>query len=134
MCECPTNCFQEPLGSLVSPGKRQNADTRVFVLKTADGSPFHAFINNKDCGLVCPSSLEWKIFLTIAALHCASFVQSQKNQGTMKTLDMVQNCCIDLSSFCHLCGFESTNDCITVDLSCFCAIQCIADVDLGICQ
>ncbi|MFL6557419.1 MAG: CotY/CotZ family spore coat protein, partial [Bacillus sp. (in: firmicutes)] len=25
-------------------------------------------------------------------------------------------------------------DCITVDLSCFCAVQCIADVNLGICN
>ncbi|HBT71011.1 MAG TPA: spore coat protein CotZ, partial [Lysinibacillus sp.] len=27
-----------------------------------------------------------------------------------------------------------TDSCITVDLSCFCAVQCIADVDLGICD
>ena len=48
-CECPSNCFLEPLGSLVSPATRQNADTRVFVLKTADGSPFHAFFKSVDC-------------------------------------------------------------------------------------
>jgi hypothetical protein len=133
VCECPTNCFQEPLGSLVSPGKRQNADTRVFVLKTADGSPFHAFINSKDCACV-------SIFFRVEEIfdNCCATLRVirpiAKEAGTMKTLDMVQNCCIDLSSFCHLCGFESTNDCITVDLSCFCAIQCIADVDLGICE
>lgn len=52
VCECPTNCFLEPLGTLVSPSKRQNADTRVFVLKTADGSPFHAFFRGSDCSCV----------------------------------------------------------------------------------
>lgn len=133
VCECPTNCFQEPLGSLVAPSKRQNADTRVFILKTADGSPFHAFINSKDCACV-------SIFFRVEEIfdNCCATLRvirpMTKEAGTVKTLNMVENCCIDLSSFCDLCAFESTNDCITVDLSCFCAIQCIADVDLGICE
>ncbi|WP_394235378.1 CotY/CotZ family spore coat protein [Niallia oryzisoli] len=133
VCECPTNCFQEPLGALVSPARRSNADTRVFVLKTADGSPFHAFFKAKDCACV-------SIFFRVEEVfdNCCATLRVikpiKRENGQMTTLDMVKNCCIDLGSFCDLCGFESTNDCITVDLNCFCAVQCIADVDLGICE
>jgi hypothetical protein len=133
-CECPSNCFLEPLGSLVSPATRQNADTRVFVLKTADGSPFHAFFKSVDC-VGCVS-----IFFRVEDIfdNCCATLRVlrpiEKNGTTLSTLNMVKNCCIDLSTFCHLAGFEATNDCITVDLNCFCAIQCIADVDLDICD
>ena len=81
--------------------------------------------------LVCPSSLEWKKFLTIAVLHCASFVQSRKkrnNENSRYGQKLLHRLIIVL----WFMWFESTNDCITVDLSCFCAIQCIADVDLQI--
>ncbi|MCL6572781.1 MAG: spore coat protein CotZ, partial [Bacillus sp. (in: Bacteria)] len=44
--EC-SSCFTEPLGTLVSPARREPVDTRVFVLSTADGSPFHAFFSNE---------------------------------------------------------------------------------------
>ena len=43
-------------------------------------------------------------------------------------------CCINLERVCQVERFRASNDCITVDLNCFCAIQCIADVDLGICN
>lgn len=132
-CECPKNCFLEPLGSLVSPTTKPNADTRVFVLKTADGSPFHAFFKSPDCSCVSIFFRVEEIFDNCCAtLRVLRPIETTGNQ--MQTLDMVKNCCIDLSSFCNLDGFESTNDCITVDLNCFCAIQCIADVHLGVCE
>ena len=133
-CECPSNCFLEPLGSLVSPATRQNADTRVFVLKTADGSPFHAFFKSVDC-VGCVS-----IFFRVEDIfdNCCATLRVlrpiKKDGTTVATLNMVKNCCIDLSTFCDLAGFEATNDCISVDLNCFCAVQCIADVDLDICD
>jgi len=132
-CECPKNCFLEPLGSLVSPTtNRPPADTRVFVLKTADGSPFHAFFKSPDCSCV-------SIFFRVEDVFdncCATLrVLRPIKKGTNdETLDLVKNCCIDLSDFCDLGGFQATDDCITVDLSCFCAIQCITDVYLGICE
>ena len=48
-CRVSKDCFLEPLGSLVSPAQiEEPADTRVFVLRTADGSPFHAFLVSDD--------------------------------------------------------------------------------------
>lgn len=130
VCDCPTNCFQEPLGSLVNPGKRQRADTRVFVLKTADGSPFHAFFREDDCACV-------SIFFRVEDIFdncCATLrvIKPVKRNG--ETVNLVDDCCVDLGKVCEVQGFEATNDCVTVDLSCFCAIQCVADVDLDICQ
>lgn len=130
VCECPTNCFQEPLGSLIKPGKRQRADTRVFVLKTADGSPFHAFFREDDCACV-------SIFFRVEEIFdncCATLrvIKPVKHGG--EAVDLTDDCCIDLGKVCHVDGFEATNDCVTVDLSCFCAIQCVADVDLDICE
>jgi spore coat protein Z len=133
-CECPKNCFLEPLGSLVSPSHHKpHADTRVFVLKTADGSPFHAFFKSHDCSCV-------SIFFRVEEIfdNCCATLRVlrpiNKEGGKKNTLDMVKGCCIDLQSFCELDGFESTDDCITVDLNCFCAVQCIADVYLGVCE
>jgi len=39
-----------------------------------------------------------------------------------------------MKKICKVDDWNSTESCITVDLSCFCAVQCIADVDLGICD
>ncbi len=52
--EC-NSCFLEPLGSIGSKPhkKHHHADTRVFVLKTADGSPFHAFFRSEDQLCMC---------------------------------------------------------------------------------
>ncbi|MFE8700413.1 CotY/CotZ family spore coat protein [Cytobacillus sp. FJAT-54145] len=130
ICECPTNCFQEPLGALVAPARTQRADTRVFVLKTKDGSPFHAFFRGDDCACV-------SIFFRVEEIFdncCATLrvIRPVKNGG--ETVDLTEDSGIDLSAVCKVDGFAATNDCITVDLTCFCAIQCIADVDLGICE
>jgi len=134
VCECPTNCFQEPLGALVSPAKAQRADTRVFVLKTADGSPFHAFFRGRDCSCV-------SIFFRVEDIfdNCCATLRVLRpittGGGTVDlTGDYKDKCCIDLNAVCEVEGFVATNDCITVDLTCFCAIQCIADVDLNICD
>ncbi|WP_428911401.1 CotY/CotZ family spore coat protein [Niallia sp. Krafla_26] len=130
-CECPKNCFLEPLGSLVSPATNHPpADTRVFVLKTADGSPFHAFFKSSDCNCV-------SIFFRVEDIFdncCATLRVLRPMKNKHDSLDLVKNCCVDLAAFCDLKGFQATDDCITVDLSCFCAIQCITDCYLGICE
>lgn len=130
VCECPTNCFQEPLGSLVSPAKKSKADTRVFILKNADGNPFHAFFREDDCH--CTS-----IFFRVEDIFdncCATLRVLRPVKHGGDTVNLVKNCCIDLNSVCEVQGFEATSDCITVDLSNFTAVQCIADVYLGICN
>lgn len=137
-CECPKNCFLEPLGSLVSPtSNRRAADTRVFVLKTADGSPFHAFFKSDDCSCVSIFFRVEDIFdnccATLRVLRPLKNCTSGPNPQC-ETLDLVKGTSIDLAAVCKLEGFQKTDDCITVDLSCFCAVQCITDCDLDICE
>ncbi|WP_080847115.1 CotY/CotZ family spore coat protein [Cytobacillus gottheilii] len=140
-CECPSNCFLEPLGA-ISPSnhkKRKSPDTRVFVLKTADGSPFHAFFTNRsDCACVSIFFRVEDVFdnccAVLRVLEPVSECEGQGGRPNFETVDIVDDCCIDLKKVCKVDGFRSTDDCITVDLSCFCAVQCIADVDLDVCE
>ncbi|MFO1445572.1 spore coat protein CotZ [Bacillus sp. Bva_UNVM-123] len=155
VCECPSNCFLEPLGS-ISPStiRRQRPDTRVFVLKTADGTPFHAFItanaNTHGHGSGKNNSCV-SIFFRVEEVfdNCCAVLrvlepikfdgkgqqdnQMQNQMQHAKPVSLVKDCCIDLNAVCDVDFFRSTNDCVTVDLKCFCAVQCIADVDLNIC-
>ena len=41
---------------------------------------------------------------------------------------------IDLRKLCKVRNFRLTGSCITVDLNCFCAIECVADVFLNVCD
>lgn len=133
--EC-TSCFNEPLGSLVSPTRRDPVDTRVFVLSTADGSPFHAFFSGE--GNACVS-----IFFRVEDVFdncCATLrvlVPGRREGGNFVPVNLVSSgdrCCVDLTRVCQVERFRASNDCVTVDLKCFCAVQCIADVNLGICD
>lgn len=132
--DCPS-CFMEPLGTLVSPTRRDQPDTRVFVLKTADGSPFHAFFNGENNACV-------SIYFRVEDVFdncCATLrvlIPGRRDGGNFVPVNLVgaDKCCIDLSRVCQVDRFRASNDCITVDLKCFCAIQCIADVDLGLCD
>jgi hypothetical protein len=132
--EC-NSCFLEPLGAIGDkPKKHQHkADTRVFVLKTADGSPFHAFFrSDHDCPCVSIFFRVEDIFENCCAVLRVLRPIKKTGPTTEETLDIVDDCCIDLSKICKLDDFEATEDCVTVDLSCFCAIQCIDDVFLGL--
>ncbi|WHY87785.1 CotY/CotZ family spore coat protein [Neobacillus novalis] len=135
--EC-SSCFTEPLGSLASPEK-ERVDTRVFVLSTEDGSPFHAFFTHEHhAHNACVS-----IFFRVEDVFdncCATLrvlVPGQRKDGHFIPVNLVSGgdkCCIDLSKVCQVDRFRASHDCITVDLKCFCAVQCIADVHLGICE
>ncbi|WP_419888693.1 CotY/CotZ family spore coat protein [Neobacillus niacini] len=133
--DCPS-CFLEPLGTLVSPARRDRADTRVFVLKNADGSPFHAFFSGENNACV-------SIFFRVEDVFdncCATLrvlIPGRSDNGGFVPVNLVaggDRCCINLERVCQVNRFRASNDCITVDLNCFCAIQCIADVDLGLCD
>ncbi|MCD4838974.1 spore coat protein CotZ [Neobacillus sedimentimangrovi] len=150
-CRPCTSCFNEPLGSLAPT--LDKVDTRVFVLKTKDGTPFHAFFTAEDPADGCVS-----IFFRVEEVFdncCATLRvlipgvmstggQSSHgghgkhhkggNQFEPVPLFNSDTCCIDLNAVCQVNAFMPTNDCVTVDLSCFCAIQCIADVFLDICD
>jgi spore coat protein Z len=137
-CDCSSNCFMEPLGA-ISPQHhhhyKKKADTRVITLKNADGSPFHAFFKgHKHCVSIyfrvedvfdnCCATLR-----VLIPLKC-------NEEGKMVPANLVGDaaCCIDMEKVCEVEGFAASSDCVTVDLHCFCAIQCIEDVDLDLCR
>jgi len=132
-CECPTNCFLEPLGGLVSPTK-QHADTRVFMLLTKDGTPFKAFFRESggsDCSC-------FSVFFRVEDVFdgcCATLrvLEPLTHDNHEVTLIADHGSELDLRNICKVRKFAATNSCITVDLNCFCGVQCIKDVFLGVC-
>ncbi|QPC46095.1 CotY/CotZ family spore coat protein [Mangrovibacillus cuniculi] len=120
--DCETSCFLEPLGDL-GKGRvggardRNNPNTRVFVLYNKEGELFKALVDN----------------------HCDGYEKSKYFRvedvfdgccATLRVLEKVSKCEDNEESGRGREKFVSTDTCITVDLACFCAIQCIADVFL----
>ncbi|WP_040204561.1 CotY/CotZ family spore coat protein [Neobacillus jeddahensis] len=134
--EC-TSCFSEPLGTMVSPARREPVDTRVFVLSTADGTPFHAFLTDECDACVSIFFRVEEVFDNCCATLRVLVPGHRDSDGHFSPTNLVSSgdkCCIDLKKVCKVDRFRASRDCITVDLSCFCAVQCIADVNLGICN
>lgn len=136
-CDCQSNCFMEPLGA-ISPQnnkfKRRNADTRVLVLKNADGSPFHAFFKGYDHCVSIYFRVEDVFDNCCATLRVLRPLKPDHDGEGLTTANLVGegSCCVDLGKVCEVEHFAATDDCVTVDLHCFCAVQCIEDVDLNI--
>lgn len=134
-CECPTNCFLEPLGAVSPTGRGPAPNTRVFILKTKDGSPFHAFFDVPGTNR-CVS-----VFFRVEEIfdNCCATLRvlvplRREGQGQPQVVDLTQGndrCCISLDRVCQVNDFAASNSCITVDLSCFCAVQCIEDIFLA---
>ncbi|WP_102692870.1 CotY/CotZ family spore coat protein [Rummeliibacillus pycnus] len=132
-CECPTNCFLEPLGGLVSPTRSHNADTRVFMLLTKDGTPFKAFF--KEGG--SPDCSCFSVFFRVEDVFdgcCATLRVLEPLTHDNHDVQLISHGSdLDLKNLCKVRKFAATNSCITVDLNCFCGVQCIKDVFLGVC-
>ena len=141
---CNTNCFLEPLGGIVSPA-RSTVNTRVFTLLTKDGSPFFAQFSMSDDDDdrdrhdhgdddACVS-----IYFRVEDVFdgcCATLrvlVPLNENGGPINLLNK-EGTKLDFREICKVRGFGRSDSCVTVDLDCFCAVQCIADVDLDICN
>lgn len=130
---CTTNCFLEPLGGIVNPA-RSSADTRVFTLLNKDGSPFFAQFSTSDDCSPCVS-----IYFRVEDIFdgcCATLRVLIPEDSNGNTVDLLDNygTAISFRETCRVTQFEASDSCVTVDLDCFCAVQCIADVDLGICN
>ena len=130
---CTTNCFLEPLGGIVSPA-RPSADTRVFTLSTKDGTPFLATFSSDEFHDVCIS-----VFFRVEDVFdgcCATLRVLVPLDKDWDPVELVNgdDSKISLSALCDVKNFRASDSCITVDLDCFCAVQCIADVDLDICN
>ena len=130
---CTTNCFLEPLGGIVSPA-RSSADTRVFTLLNKDGSPFLASFTDDVMDGICTS-----IYFRVEDIFdgcCATLrvlIPIDKNDHVVDLLND-DGTKFNFRAACDVVNFLASDSCITVDLDCFCAVQCIADVDLGICN
>ncbi len=130
---CTTNCFLEPLGGIVSPA-RTSADTRVFTLLNKDGSPFMSSFSNGESESICTS-----IYFRVEDVFsdcCATLrvLVPEDDCGDPVDILTTDGTKYNFRSACRVVDFDASDSCITVDLSCFCAVQCIADVDLGICS
>lgn len=125
---CPANCFVEPLGDLTLPN-RSRVDTRVFTLTNKTGDLFSALFKGHH-GCV-------SVFFRVEDIFdncCATLrvlIPKDKDGHVVK---LFKNGKLDFDELCCVRDWERSNSCITVDLHCFCAIQCIADVDLHICD
>ncbi|MEG9296371.1 CotY/CotZ family spore coat protein [Mangrovibacillus sp. Mu-81] len=149
--ECRNDCFLEPLGTMVSPAHRVN--TRIFKLYLKNGDTFKAHIKGKP----------WKSpFFRVKEIfdNCCATLQVLKpehhgghsdgrgdgrsdgrgdgrgdgkgdgrrdgrHDGRHDDFDEAEG---------MMSEWELTGDCITVDLDCFCAIQCIKDVFVDLCE
>lgn len=151
---CPTNCFLEPLGGLVSPS-RHTPDTRVFMLLAKDGTPFKAFFhesnnhhNNHHDGKHDTNGQEGKkrrsdscfsVFFRVEDIFdgcCATLRVLEPLDRHGKEVDILNKDGdkIDFRKICEVEEFLLSDSCVTVDLDCFCGIECVADTFLGVCD
>ncbi len=131
---CTTNCFFEPLGGIVSPS-RSSADTRVFTLLTKNGSPFFATFSTSDNNCEPCISIYFRVEDVFDGC-CATLrvLVPLDESGDIVDLLNDDGTKVSLREVCKVTQFAASDSCITVDLDCFCAVQCIDDVDLGICN
>lgn len=117
---CPTGCDVPFLGA--HHGSKI-ANTRPFVLFTKKGNPFEAFI---------PSSSNEKCFSSIFRVEsvddCCAVLRALEVQNPHPTGDQDPVCVFLNNPHATL---QPTNSCVTVDLNCFCAIQCLRDVHVS---
>lgn len=127
---CTSSCFVEPLGDLGVRG-RKFADTRVITLTNKKGDLLKGFFNPLDGK--CHS-----VHFRVEELFdgCCATLRVLVPMGSDKKPVQILNPdgSLNLSTLCHVKYWTASNNCITVDLHCFCAVQCIADCDLGICE
>lgn len=145
--DCRTDCFLTPLGSL-SPNRRR-ANTRVFTLSTDDGDLFKAFFrhlrrererdrereisptNQNERERDCENENCFSVFFRVQNVFdncCATLEVLEPRDERGRRVRLFKNGKLDFAEFCRVERFERTGSCITVDLKCFCAIQCVKDV------
>jgi len=139
--DCRTDCFLTPLGSLVSPS-RQRANTRVFMLMNDEGDPFKAMFNNRrrrdnDRNLSTEQGKErecescFSVFFRVQNVFdncCATLQVLEPRDRNGRRVNLFKHGKLDFDAICEVERFEATGSCVTVDLKCFCAIQCVRDV------
>ncbi|AOV08441.1 CotY/CotZ family spore coat protein [Sporosarcina ureilytica] len=147
--DCITDCFISPLGGLVSPS-RGRINTRVFMLLTDDGDPFKAMFKRsrrrRDRRDIrdsrdgeqgkerhCDRDSCFSVFFRVQNVFdncCATLQVLEPRDENGRRVDILKNGKIDFDKLCDVEEFEATDSCITVDLKCFCGVQCIKDVHI----
>lgn len=111
---CPTNCLNPVLGANNNHHHHHNANTRPFILYLENGCPFEAAFK-KDTITDCEHAFDVSKFLRVENVeNCCALIRVLKcfeENGNLR--------------------FRATDSCITVDLSCFCAIQCLEDTHVS---
>ncbi len=148
--ECSTDCFMAPLGSLVAPS-RNPVNTRVFMLLTEDGSPVKGFFKPESRfrrrpqpgpgpdGPHRPSRHNcFSVFFRVQNVSkdcCATIQVLEPQYRNGNPVDLFDSCGnLNYDKLCEVERFGPTDSCITVDLKCFCGIQCIDDVYIDFCE
>lgn len=126
---CGTSCFLEPLGGINNKNRRNHADTRVFMLLTEDGSPFKVMFCDKEYGWYKTP------FFRVEDMFgdcCATLRAIASTSQAYEPISAVDGETLDAGAMMDCYHFKKTDTCVTVDLSRFAGIQCIADVNLHI--
>lgn len=103
---CPTNCYHNLLHPVKSLG-----DTIPFMLMNANGGLFKAF------GHVGGECFSTPFFRVEHINHCCATLQ------LLQPLDCHNHTAHDV---CEMKRLIKTKNCVEVDLTCFCAIQCLS--------
>ncbi|MFB5661425.1 CotY/CotZ family spore coat protein [Alteribacillus sp. HJP-4] len=111
---CKNSCFED----LLSPEGTSPLDTIPFTLQGKDGNYFFA------TGGIGKDHCFQTVFFRVEEIHedkcCATLSLLKPDHH----LDF-DKCCVDPKSLCDVDELERTRHCIEVDLTCFCAIQCL---------
>ena len=59
---------------------------------------------------------------------CATLQVLEPLDRRGKRVDLFKHGKLDFDAICEVERFEATGSCVTVDLKCFCGIQCVKDV------
>lgn len=122
---CPTGCLRENLGP-VGGAMNGEPNTRPFLLYNCEGELFSAIIPGE--GENCINSPVFRVegFFGDEDTSCCAILRVlDPSSGGGPQAD-AQAC----RAIQNPCDIEATNICIIVDLTCFCAIQCLQDIFL----
>jgi len=112
------------------------------MLLTDDGDPFKAMFNNNrrrenDMLTAVEQEIEWKrescfsVFFRVQNVFdncCATLQVLEPLDRRGRKVDLFKNGKLDYDAICEVERFDATGSCVTVDLKCFCGIQCVKDV------
>ncbi|MDM5153863.1 CotY/CotZ family spore coat protein [Bacillus sp. DX1.1] len=101
---CTSNCFNPMLGM---PSSGMKANTRVFSLYSKDATIFVADFLTDNC-----------------TIDSSEFFRVESVDDCCAVLRVLK---LEDSGNLGICKFNKTDQCIIVDLNCFCAIACVED-------